>query len=107
MNCKVGGCEQTVPITLLDSGLCLEHFLDDVVDRTRSFARQLAESNLDETLREAVLQFIIFSAARLATIGTYSPPDEQLARGRLLNAMLVLADLRDKLDKATGGAIPH
>ena len=65
----------------------------------RTLARQLGEAPEDGSLRDTALRFIVLSAARLATIGTGNPPTDQLARGRLLNAMLMLADLREKLDK--------
>jgi len=97
--CKVGGCDLPIPTELLDHSLCLEHFLSDVVERARTLARQLGEAPEDGSLRDTALRFIVLSAARLATIGTGNPPTDQLARGRLLNAMLMLADLREKLDK--------
>lgn len=102
MNCKVGGCPNPVQKELHDHGLCLEHFLDQVQERTRSFARQLDLEPPVELLRQTALQFIVLTAAKIATIGTQSPPEEQLLRGRMLNAMLLLADLRERLDRTPG-----
>lgn len=97
--CKVRGCPNPVLEQLEDQNLCLEHFLDDVQDRSRNFARRLDSHDADEPLRQAALQFILLTAAKIATIGMNNPPEEQLTRGRLLNAMLQLADLRDRLDR--------
>ena len=100
ITCKVGGCTHPVQSELRDHTLCLEHFLDDVQERARSFARQLSEQGPQKPLQRAALQFIVLSAAKIATIGTENPPHDQLARGRLLNAILLLADLRERFDKA-------
>ncbi|MGH9863302.1 MAG: hypothetical protein ACRD35_07755 [Candidatus Acidiferrales bacterium] len=100
MTCKAHGCTNTVLRALEDVTLCLQHFLQDVNERSRTFAQQLDDHTAEEPAREAALQFIVLTAAKIATIGTYSPPEEQLERGRLLNAMLQLADLRDRLDRS-------
>lgn len=99
-NCKVGGCANPVQEELFDSALCLEHFLSDVQERSSSFARQLEEQSADQNLHTAAMKFIMVAAAKIATIGMQNPPEDQLARGRLLNAMLLLAELRERLDKA-------
>lgn len=99
--CKVGGCSNLVPPELFDHLLCLDHFLSEIQERSNSFARQLEEQGLQETLRRAAMQFVVLEAAKIATIGLQNPPNDQLARGRLLNAMLVLAELRERFDKAT------
>ena len=98
-HCKVRGCQAPPAGELEDQSLCLEHFLDEVQSRSRGFSRRLESQDTDEPLRQAALQFILVTAAKIATIGINSPPEEQLARGRLLNAMLELADLRDRLDR--------
>ena len=100
MDCKVGSCSQPVLDELRDLELCLEHYLTDLQERIRHFAHQLAEAPSDEPLRQTALQFIVLSAAKIANIGIQNPPDEQLRRGQLLHAMLLLADLRETLDKA-------
>ena len=98
-HCKVRGCPNPVAGELEDQSLCLDHFLDEVQSRSRNFARRLESQDPDEPLRQAALQFILLTAAKIATIGMNNPPEEQLSRGRLLNAMLELADLRDRLDR--------
>lgn len=100
MSCKVRGCPNPVLTQLESQTLCLEHFLDDIQEHSRNFARRLDTYDADEPLRQAALQFIVLTAAKIATIGMTNPPEEQLTRGRLLNAMLQLADLRDRLDRA-------
>jgi len=99
-NCKVGGCSNSVQDELLDHQLCLEHFLGDVQERSTLFARRLGETGPDKGLQKAALQFIVLAAAKIATIGTQNPPEDQLLRGKLLNAMLMLAELRERFDKA-------
>jgi len=101
-NCKVGGCPNAVQEELLDHELCLDHFLSDIQERSTSFARQLEQRGLEKRLQQTALQFILLAAAKIATIGTQNPPDDQLLRGKLLNAMLMLAELRERLDKAGG-----
>lgn len=85
---------------LVDHVLCLDHFLSDIQERSSSFARQLSADGPAGPLRRAVIQFIMVAAAKIALIGTENPPKEQLLRGRLLNAMLMLAELREHFDKA-------
>lgn len=102
MKCKVQGCSNSVHEELHDLALCLEHFLDDIQDRIRGLSYQVSSSLSASSFREITMQFIVLTAAKIATIGSQNPPAEQLTRGRLLNAMLLLADLRDRLDKATG-----
>lgn len=60
----------------------------------------MAEEDMSEALQRETSQFVIFAAAKLAAIGTETPPPSQLMRGKLLNAMLLLADLRERLDRA-------
>ncbi len=103
MNCKVGGCSNPVVLELREAGLCLDHFLDDIQDRARTYSRQLDHSGLSEPLQQAATQFIVLTAAKIVTIGIQDPPTEQLARGRLLHVMLLLAELREHLDKTPGG----
>ena len=100
MSCKVRGCEGPVLEELEESALCLDHFLDDITERTRGYDRQLEDLATDDSLRQAAMRFSVLTAAKLATVGIHHPPEEQLARGQLLNAMLLLADLRDRLDRA-------
>lgn len=99
MECKVSGCSNTVEPSLRLQALCLEHFVGDVQDRCHRFARRLTEGDLTEALLRETSQFIIFAAAKLASIGTENPPATQLMRGKLLNAMLLLADLRERFDR--------
>ena len=98
-NCKVGGCTNPVQEELLDHELCLDHFLSDIQERSTSFARQLEQGAAGKRLQQTAMQFILLAAAKIATIGTQNPPEDQLLRGRLLNAMLLLAELRERLDK--------
>lgn len=102
MECKIGGCSNPVQDELRDHTLCLEHFLSDVHERIVSFARQLEERGPQDSLRKGATRFIVLTAAKIATIGTQHPPGGQLVRGQLLNAMLMLVDLRERFDKATG-----
>lgn len=99
-SCKIGGCPNPVPGELADHTLCLEHFLSDIQDRSSSFARQLADRGPSPRLQQAAMQFVVLSAAKIATIGMQDPPEDQLLRGKLLNAMLLLAELREHFDKA-------
>lgn len=101
-NCKVGGCPNPVQEELLDHGICLDHFLSDVQERSTSFARQLEQRGLEKRLQQTAMQFILLAAAKIATIGTQNPPEDQLLRGKLLNAMLLLAELRERFDKPKG-----
>jgi len=101
MTCKVRGCDAPVLGELEESSLCLDHFLEDIAERARGFDRRLEELVADESLRQAAMRFSMLTAAKIATIGIHHPPEEQLARGQLLNAMLLLADLRDRLDRTT------
>lgn len=103
--CKVGGCPNLVQDELLDHGLCLDHFLSDVQERSSSFARQLSDLGPQKRLQQSALKFVVLAAAKIATIGTQNPPEDQLLRGKLLNAMLLLAELRDRVDK-TGTSKP-
>lgn len=100
MKCKVSGCSNPVEPGLEAQALCLEHFVLDIHDRCHRFARQLAEEEVGESLQKEISQFIIFAAAKIASIGSENPPPVQLMRGKLLNAMLMLADLRERLDRA-------
>ncbi|NIV37098.1 MAG: hypothetical protein GWN58_49005 [Anaerolineae bacterium] len=97
----MGGCAGAVPPQLMDQSLCLEHFLGDVQERCHNFSRHLESVALEEELRQTATKFIMLSAAKIATIGMENPPNDQLDRGRLLNAMLLLAELRDRFDKLT------
>lgn len=99
MNCKVGGCPTPVPRELHDHSLCVEHFLDQVQERIHGFAQQLDFQGPSDSLQQTAMQFIVLTAAKIATLGTQNPPTEQLLRGRLLNAMLLLAELRERFDK--------
>lgn len=96
--CKVGGCTNPLPDELKGSALCLEHFLDDLEERARNFNRGLVDEP-EELLREAALRFAMLTAAKIAILGVNSPPDDELTRGRLLNAMLLLVDLRDRAER--------
>jgi hypothetical protein len=98
MTCKVRGCTNTVLGELQESGLCLDHFLKEVQERAHNFDRQLVDPSPEEAPRAAAMQFALLTAAKIASIGIHHPPEEQLARGRLLNAMLLLVDLRDRLE---------
>ncbi len=97
--CRVGGCANPVPVHLEDQALCLDHFLVEVEVRITAYKRQLAEGSVDDTARSAALQFVLLTAARIATVGVHSPPTDQVVRGRMLHVMLMLADLRERLDK--------
>jgi len=99
MTCRVRGCDNPVLGELEESSLCLDHFLEDTAERVRGFDRRLEDPTVDPSLREAASRFSMLTAAKIATIGIHHPPEEQLARGQLLNAMLLLADLRDRLDR--------
>lgn len=97
--CKVGGCSKPTLAELQDIDLCLDHFLDDVEERSRNFDRRLADESTEKPFQQAALQFAMLTAAKIATIGIHHPPAEQLTRGRLLHAMLLLTDLRERLDR--------
>ncbi len=97
--CKVGGCTTPPPPVLYEQRLCLEHYLADIHDRTHAFARQLASQETTTELEAALVQFVVLAAAKIAVIGTQNPPQDQLLRGKLLNAMLLLADLRERAEK--------
>ncbi len=108
VKCRVRGCDDPIDPYLSHQVLCVEHFVADVQDRCNRLAHRLAEEELSQALQREVSQFIIFAAAKIATIGTYNPPASQLMRGKLLNAMLLLADLRERLDRAaTQVAVRH
>lgn len=98
--CRVSGCREPVDPYLAQQKLCLEHFVTDVQDRCNRLAHRLAGEDLSQALQREISQFIIFAAAKIATIGTYNPPASQLTRGKLLHVMLLLADLRERLDRA-------
>ena len=100
VRCRVGGCANPVPAHLEDQALCLDHYLVETEVRITSCKRQLAEGSLDDAQRGPALQFVLLSAARIATVGVHSPPADQVVRGRMLHTMLMLADLRERLDKA-------
>jgi hypothetical protein len=99
--CRAAGCDNPAPAHLQDMGLCLDHFLAEVEGRIQSFSRRLSDSPGDGSLKTTALQFILLTAARIATIGVQSPPDDQMVRGRMLHVMLMLADLRERLDAAS------
>jgi hypothetical protein len=96
--CRAAGCDHGVPAHLGDMGVCLDHFLGEVEGRIQVFAQQLGEKPGDGSLKTTALQFILLTAARIATIGVQSPPEDQMVRGRMLHVMLMLADLRERLD---------
>lgn len=96
--CKVGGCSNPLPGELRGSALCLQHFLDDIEERSRNFNRGLADGP-EEPLRDAALRFAMLTAAKIATLGVNSPPEDDLLRERLLHAMLLLVDLRDRAER--------
>lgn len=98
--CRAAGCANPVPAHLKDTGMCLDHFLADVEGRIQGFGRQLGDKPGDGPVKTTALQFILLTAARIATIGVQSPPEDQMVRGRMLHVMLMLADLRERLDKA-------
>ncbi len=97
--CRVGGCANPVPAHLEDQAFCLDHYLVEAEVRITACKRQLAEGSVDDTARSAALQFVLLTAARIATVGVHSPPKDQVVRGRMLHVMLMLADLRERLDK--------
>ena len=97
--CRVGGCASPVPAHLEDQALCLDHYLVEAEVRITAYKRQLAEGSVDDAARGAALQFVLLSSARIATVGVQSPPSDQAVRGRMLHIMLMLADLRERLDK--------
>ncbi|HXE75193.1 MAG TPA: hypothetical protein VNN18_06115 [Candidatus Xenobia bacterium] len=97
--CRAGGCSNPIPEHLADQALCLDHYLVEAEVRITACKRQLAEGSLDDAARDAALQFVLLTAARIATVGVQSPPDDQILRGRMLHTMLMLADLRERLDK--------
>ena len=99
--CRALGCANPVPAHLKDTGMCLDHFLADVEGRIQGFGHQLGDTPGDGSLKTSTLQFILLTAARIATIGVHSPPDDQMVRGRMLHVMLMLADLRERLDKTS------
>lgn len=99
-DCRAGGCANVVPAHLKDTGMCLDHFLADVEVRITGFGRMLGDRPSDVSLKTSALQFILLTAARIATIGVQSPPEDQMVRGRMLHVMLMLADLRERLDAA-------
>ncbi len=99
--CRVGGCANPVPDHLEDQGLCLDHYLVEAEVRITAYKRQLAEGSLDDAARSAALQFVLLTAARIATVGVHSPPKDQVVRGRMLHLMLMLADLRERLEKTS------
>lgn len=98
--CRTSGCGKPLPSQLLDQGVCLEHYLAEVETRINGYNRQLSETPGDPALGSAVLQFILLTAARIATVGVQAPPSDQMVRGRMLHVMLMLADLRERLDAA-------
>jgi hypothetical protein len=100
--CRTAGCASPVPAHLQDAHLCLDHFLAEVEGRIQGLSRQLENKPGDGSLKTTALQFILLTAARIATIGVQSPPDDQMVRGRMLHVMLMLADLRERLDTAVG-----
>jgi hypothetical protein len=99
-DCRTPGCSNPVPANLQDAGKCLEHFLAEVEGRIQGYSRQLADAPADAALKTTTLQFILLTAARIATIGVQSPPGDQMVRGRMLHVMLMLADLRERLDSS-------
>ena len=101
-DCRTGGCANVVPAHLKDTGMCLDHFLADVEIRITGFGRMLGDQPGDVSLKTSALQFILLTAARIATIGVQSPPEDQMVRGRMLHVMLMLAELRERLDATAG-----
>lgn len=99
VDCNVTGCTNPLESLLQPHRLCLEHFLGDVQDRCHRLARRLQEESLSEALQRETSQFVIFAAAKIASLGVTHPPASQLLRGKMLNAMLLLADLREQLDR--------
>ena len=65
-------------------------------------SEQLANQETTTELEPAIVQFVVLTAAKIAVIGTQNPPQDQLLRGKLLNAMLLLADLRERVEKNEG-----
>ena len=101
-DCRAGGCANAVPAHLKDAGMCLDHFLADIEARINGFSQQLGDAGGDLSIKTSALQFILLTAARIATIGVQSPPEDQMVRGRMLHVMLMLAELRERLDATAG-----
>jgi len=99
VTCQVAGCSQPVPPPLADPARCIEHYLDQAEERIRDYGMKLAAQNPPDELHQPALRFVLVTAAKLATLGTQYPPDEQPLRGRLLHALLMLSDLREQLEE--------
>lgn len=100
MDCHFPGCQSGVLSELQEVGLCLEHFIQNVQLDANGFAERLDPRHSSSDLKKKLETFVCVSAAKLATIGVANPRLSDFDRARLLNAMFMLIDLRERSEQA-------
>lgn len=99
MDCHFPGCQSRVLGELQEAGLCLEHYIQNVQLDANSFAERFDSHQTAMDLKKNLEAFVCVSAAKLATIGVANPQLSDFDRARLLNAMFMLIDLRERTEK--------
>ena len=84
---------------LQEVGLCLEHYVQNVQLDANAFAQRIDSRQLSADHKQNLGNFVCLSAAKLATIGVANPRLSDFDRARLLNAMFMLIELRERAEK--------
>lgn len=99
MDCQFPGCPNRVLRELQEIGLCLEHYIQNIQLDANTLALGLEDPSSPTGLRPRIDSFVCTSAAKLTTVGVNNPRLSDFDRARLLNAMFMLIELRERSEK--------
>ena len=93
MNCSKQSCANTIPRSLAEEHLCLDHFLDDAFVRTE-FALEKCHSG--EKIDSKGLETLLADALAIVSNLDEEPPEKNAGqRDRMLELLLLLANVHE------------
>lgn len=99
MDCHFPGCHARVLRELQEFGLCLEHYIQNLQYDANNYAQRIDSPGVTPEQKKELENFVCFGAAKLTTIGVNNPRLSDFDRARLLNAMFMLMELRERTEK--------
>jgi hypothetical protein len=91
--CRTAGCKDEVPPPLAREGVCLEHFVEQVVQRADQVRQQCLKA---QPLDEETLDWLLSDAPHaIQSLSNGASPSNPAAGEKILELLLCLANLRD------------
>jgi len=96
--CRIGACSAPIPASLVRQGVCLTHYLDEVITRLSAVQQRTEAGEFPDS---RTLSWLSQQGDHAVTLLSGEGPGSSDDRARLLELLLCLANLHESLRRRT------